>query len=90
MPEKGSDMDTAQSNQSSASECMSLCEEMSCLLAKQQEAINDLKLATYAVDAMRVLDTLSRHANMSKAFDETLKSICPDWRTQALSIIQLI
>jgi hypothetical protein len=49
-------------------------------LLEQQEPIAMLKLAAYASDAMRVLLILERHADMSKALDETLKSVCQDWR----------
>lgn len=39
-----------------------------------------LRLAAYAMDAMRVLDRIQHHADRSTAFDQTLRSICPDWR----------
>lgn len=39
-----------------------------------------LKLAAYATDAMRVLRVLEQHADMSAAFDQTLRSACHDWR----------
>ncbi len=50
------------------------------LFLMQQEPIAALQLAAYAVDAMRVLMVLERHADMSKAFDDALKAVCPDWR----------
>lgn len=55
-------------------------EEMERLFLQQQEPIAILKLATYAADAMRVLQVLEQHANMSPPFADTLKNICPDWR----------
>lgn len=54
--------------------------DMEQALLRQQEPIAMLKLTAYAADAMRVLLILERHADMSKAFDDTLKSVCPDWR----------
>lgn len=50
------------------------------LLLLQQESLATLKLVTYAADAMRVLTTLGRQADISPALAETLKGICPDWR----------
>lgn len=57
-----------------------LCDGLTRLLVMQQEAIDVVKLAAYAADAMHVLGTLGRHADMSKGFDDMLKAICPDWR----------
>jgi len=57
-----------------------LIHEMERLVLLQQESLAALKLAAYAVDAMRVLGTFDRHADMSKAFDDMLKAICSDWR----------
>lgn len=54
--------------------------EMERLVLLQQEHIAVLKLVAYAADAMRVLTLLERHADISKAADDMLKSICPDWR----------
>lgn len=56
------------------------CGDLTRLLARQQEAIDGVKLAAYAADAMHVLGALVRHADMSKGFDDMLKGICPDWR----------
>lgn len=50
------------------------------LLLLQQEPLATIKLVTYAADAMRVLATLGRHADISPALADTLKDICPDWR----------
>lgn len=57
-----------------------LCDGLTRLRARQQEAIDGVKLAAYAADAMHVLGALGRHADISKGFDDLLKSICPDWR----------
>jgi hypothetical protein len=54
--------------------------KMEQVLLRQQEPIVILKLAAYAADALRVLLLFERHADMSQAFDDTLKSACPDWR----------
>lgn len=55
-------------------------QELEHLLLRQQEPIAVLKLAAYAADAMRVLLVFERHADMSNAFDDSLKSVCSDWR----------
>lgn len=55
-------------------------QELERLLLLQQEPLATLKLVTYAADAMRVLTTLGRQADISPALAETLKVICPDWR----------
>ena len=39
-----------------------------------------LKLALLAMDAVRVLRVLAQQADISKDFDDALKSACPDWR----------
>ena len=39
-----------------------------------------LKLALLATNAVRVLRVLAQHADVSKNFDDVLKSACPDWR----------
>lgn len=39
-----------------------------------------LKLAAYAMDALRVLSSFQRHADASPAFDQALKRACRDWR----------
>lgn len=57
-----------------------LCDRLTRLLVMQQEAIDVVKLAAYAADAMRVLGVLGRHADISKGFDNVVKAICPDWR----------
>ena len=44
------------------------------------KALVVLKLTAYAADAMRVLNVLQRHADLSQTFDQTIKSICVDWR----------
>lgn len=43
-------------------------------------AVSSLKLAVYAVDAMRVLHRLQQHAEASPSFASTLHHACPDWR----------
>lgn len=55
-------------------------EEIEQALLRRQEPIAVLKLAAYAIDAMRVLLVFERNADMSSALAHTLKSICPDWR----------
>lgn len=57
-----------------------LMRDMERLTLLQQESIAVLKLAAYAVDAMRVLMMLEQHADMSEAFDSMLKTVCQDWR----------
>lgn len=57
-----------------------LRDDLARLLARQQEAIDAVKLAAYAADAMHVLGALSRYADQSKGFDDLLKGICADWR----------
>lgn len=57
-----------------------LCDGQTRLLMMQQEAIDVVKLAAYAADAMHVLGSLGRHADISRGFDDMLKAICPDWR----------
>lgn len=54
--------------------------ELERLVLLQQEPLATLKLAAYAADAMRVLATLGRQADISPAMADTLKDICPDWR----------
>lgn len=39
-----------------------------------------IKLTSYAIDAMRVLNVLQRHADQCGSFDQKIKSICADWR----------
>lgn len=55
-------------------------QELEQLVLLQQEPLVILKLAAYAADAMRVLGSLGRQADMSTALADTLKDICPDWR----------
>lgn len=55
-------------------------EELERLLLLQQEPLATLKLAAYAADAMRVLATLGRQADISPKLADTLQDICPDWR----------
>lgn len=43
-------------------------------------ALASLKLATYAIDAMRVLHRIEQHASMSPDFKEAIRAACPDWR----------
>lgn len=57
-----------------------LIQDIERLFLMQQESIAALKLAAYAVDAMRALMVLERHGDMSTALDDTLKAFCPDWR----------
>lgn len=57
-----------------------LIQDMGRLTLLQQESIAVLKLAAYAIDAMRVLMLLEQHADMSKAFDGMLRTVCQDWR----------
>lgn len=76
-------MDTTENQASSPDASAShrlLCDTFARLLARQQEAIDSVKLAAYAADAMHVLGALERHADMSKGFDDLLKGICADWR----------
>lgn len=54
--------------------------DMEQVLLRCQTPMATLKLAAYAADAMRVQRVLGQHADMSKSFDQTLKSACPDWR----------
>lgn len=63
-----------------AKDTLAIMEELERLLLLQQEPLATLKLAAYAADAMRVLATLGRHADISPALADTLKDICPDWR----------
>lgn len=63
-----------------AKDTLAIMEELERLLLLQQEPLATLKLAAYAADAMRVLATLGRHADISPALADTLKNICPDWR----------
>ena len=51
--------------------------EMQCRL---RTALATLRLAAYATDAMRVLDVLQQHADLSAPFDRTIASACRDWR----------
>lgn len=46
----------------------------------RQDSTTTLELSAYAVDAMRVLMILERHADMSEAFDAQLRTACADWR----------
>lgn len=57
-----------------------LIHEMERLVLLQRKPLAVLKLAAYAVDAMRVLETFDRSADMSEAFDDMLKAACRDWR----------
>lgn len=50
------------------------------VLEQHQIPLSTLRLAAYATDAMRVLRQFEQQANMSKAFDDMLKSGCCDWR----------
>lgn len=59
---------------------MAFIQEVEQLVLRQQEPLAVLKLAAYAADAMRVLGSLGRQADMSPALADTLKDICPDWR----------
>lgn len=45
-----------------------------------QKALVILKLAAYAADAMRVLNTLQQQADRCQGFDSAIKSVCIDWR----------
>lgn len=53
------------------------CEQLRLAL---QEPLVVLRLAAYAMDAMRVLDRLQWHADRSGAFDQSIRAACPDWR----------
>lgn len=53
------------------------CEQLRLAL---QEPLMVLRLAAYAMDAMRVLDRLQWHADRSGAFDRAIRAVCPDWR----------
>ena len=44
------------------------------------KALVVLKLTAYAADAMRVLNVLQQHADRCQSFDQTIKSVCVDWR----------
>lgn len=43
-------------------------------------ALASLKLAVYAIDAMRVLHRIELHASMSADFNQAIRAACPDWR----------
>lgn len=45
-----------------------------------RKALVVIKLTAYAADAMRVLNVLQQHADHSQSFDQTVKSVCADWR----------
>lgn len=55
-------------------------QEMEHVLLRQQEPILILKLAMYAADTMRVLTAFRQQADVSSGFEESFRSICPDWR----------
>lgn len=44
------------------------------------KALVVLKLTAYAADAMRVLNVLQQQADRCQSFDQTIKSVCVDWR----------
>lgn len=54
--------------------------QMEKFIDRYQAPLATLKLAAYATDAMRVLHVLQRHADMSKAIDDSIRTVCPDWR----------
>lgn len=58
----------------------SITHELEQVLLRQQESLAALKLAAYAADAMRVLQTLESQADISPTLADALKDICPDWR----------
>ena len=43
-------------------------------------AMASLKLAVYAVDAMRVLRRIEQQTDASQEFEHAVRSACPDWR----------
>ena len=55
-------------------------EEVGEALDALRKALVVLKLTAYAADAMRVLNVLQRQADRCQSFDQTIKSICVDWR----------
>lgn len=50
------------------------------LLLALQEPLVVIRLAAYALDAKRVLDTLEHQADHSESFEHTIRTVCPDWR----------
>lgn len=55
-------------------------QEMEHILLRQQEPISILRLAMYAADTMRVMTAFRQQADVSPRLEESLRSICPDWR----------
>lgn len=49
-------------------------------LARHHAPLAALQLAAYAIDAMRVLQRLDRHADAYPAFHQAIRQACADWR----------
>lgn len=49
-------------------------------LILHQAPLATLHLTAYAIDAMRVLQRLERHADTTPAFHQAIRQACPDWR----------
>lgn len=56
-----------------------LLDQLEDLHTRHRQPLALLGLTAYATDAMRVLDRLQFHAELSAALDAALRSACPDW-----------